>query len=369
MHTESSNEQNAVSSRGAAGYMQLMPSTFRQFGAAGKNVFDPATNIDTGAAYLQYLSTKYDGSLDKVLAGYNAGPGNVDKYGGVPPFRETRNFVASVKRHYEGLRSSSASASGSTSRPTPGPVTTSNQSAVSASLSASVQTVSPAQTVASAQTPATMQSSGVKSAEVQASAVEGAPGAAINQWRAVAASKPESVSRLTGTGRSKIESRPTTKLAAADPSQPQIKFASTTNPEPSHASSVELHLPVQGRISSPFGARRPHGRHQGVDIAAPRGTPIEASAAGQVVFSGWSRGYGKTVLIEHPNGVYTRYAHADHLMVTPGETVESGQQVATVGSTGRATGPHVHFEVIQDGHHVNPLRMSNYASASYARAR
>ena len=122
------------------------------------------------------------------------------------------------------------------------------------------------------------------------------------------------------------------------------------------ASSVDLQLPVQGRISSAFGVARRHGSHKGVDIAAARGTPIEASAAGEVVFSGWKQGYGKTVLIKHQEGTYTRYAHADKLMVARGDTVQMGQQVATVGATGHATGPHLHFEIMQGNRPVNPLR-------------
>lgn len=123
---------------------------------------------------------------------------------------------------------------------------------------------------------------------------------------------------------------------------------------------IELQLPVTGRITSQFGTRRDpiHGHrrfHRGLDIAAPRGTPIEAAAEGTVVFAGRQRGYGNTVIIEHADGRRTRYAHAQTLQVQAGETVEAGQEIATVGSTGRATGPHVHFEVIEDGKRVNPL--------------
>ena len=123
---------------------------------------------------------------------------------------------------------------------------------------------------------------------------------------------------------------------------------------------IELQLPVTGRITSQFGTRRDpiHGHrrfHRGLDIAAPRGTPIEAAAEGTVVFAGRQRGYGNMVIIEHADGRRTRYAHAQTLQVQAGETVEAGQEIATVGSTGRATGPHVHFEVIEDGKRVNPL--------------
>jgi murein DD-endopeptidase MepM/ murein hydrolase activator NlpD len=123
-----------------------------------------------------------------------------------------------------------------------------------------------------------------------------------------------------------------------------------------------LNLPVNGRITSKFGPRRDpvhggHRHHRGIDIAAPRGTPIEAAATGTVVFAGRQRGYGKTVIVELPDGRHTRYAHADKLMVSAGDEVRAGQVIATVGSTGRATGPHLHFEVTENGRAVNPLQV------------
>jgi murein DD-endopeptidase MepM/ murein hydrolase activator NlpD len=121
-------------------------------------------------------------------------------------------------------------------------------------------------------------------------------------------------------------------------------------------------MPLQnGRISSNFGARRDpiNGRqrqHNGIDIAAPRGTPIDAAGDGTVVFAGWQRGYGNTVIVEHADGRRTRYGHAEKLFVQPGETVEAGQVIAAVGSTGRSTGPHLHFEVIEADRRIDPLR-------------
>jgi flagellar protein FlgJ len=120
-----------------------------------------------------------------------------------------------------------------------------------------------------------------------------------------------------------------------------------------------MQLPVNGRISSDFGARRDpiHGQHRahhGVDIAAPRGTPIEAAAPGVVIFAGSQGGYGRTVVIEHADGRRTRYAHAERLLVAEGEMVGAGQTIATVGASGRATGPHLHFEVIENGAAVDP---------------
>lgn len=119
-------------------------------------------------------------------------------------------------------------------------------------------------------------------------------------------------------------------------------------------------LPVTGqRISSGFGKRRDPfthrwARHSGIDIPAPRGTPIMASAGGKVVFAGYRQAYGNTVEIDHGNGLATRYAHASKLKVRHGDLVLPGQAIATVGSTGRSTGPHLHFEVLRNGVAVEP---------------
>ncbi|MBA3438771.1 MAG: peptidoglycan DD-metalloendopeptidase family protein [Pyrinomonadaceae bacterium] len=123
---------------------------------------------------------------------------------------------------------------------------------------------------------------------------------------------------------------------------------------------ISMQLPVQGRITSQFGTRRDplngsHKHHQGMDIAAPLGTPIGAAATGTVIFAGRQGGYGNTVVIEHADGKRTRYAHAQQLYVTPGDHVRGGQTIATVGSTGRSTGPHLHFEVLENNQHIDPL--------------
>jgi len=109
-------------------------------------------------------------------------------------------------------------------------------------------------------------------------------------------------------------------------------------------------LPVNGVISSPQGWRHDpiNGEtryHAGTDIAAPAGTPIHAVAAGKVIESGVKSGYGNNVVIETEDGRQMLYAHNNRNFVQVGDQVSSGQQIAEVGSTGRATGPHVHFEV------------------------
>jgi murein DD-endopeptidase MepM/ murein hydrolase activator NlpD len=116
-----------------------------------------------------------------------------------------------------------------------------------------------------------------------------------------------------------------------------------------------------GYISSPFGWRIDPftGRqefHEGIDFAAPMGTPIHAVAAGIITWAGPRDGYGNLVQIDHGDGYSTRYGHASKILVHVGETVQRGDVIALVGSTGRSTGPHVHFEVLKNGLEINPAR-------------
>ncbi|HEV3428559.1 MAG TPA: M23 family metallopeptidase [Paraburkholderia sp.] len=114
-----------------------------------------------------------------------------------------------------------------------------------------------------------------------------------------------------------------------------------------------------GRLGSPFGNRidpftQRLSFHPGLDIVAPTGTPILAAAGGRVIFAGPKAGYGNCVEIDHGNGFATRYGHASKIDVQVGQIVLPGDHIADVGSTGRSTGPHLHFEVIVKGTQVNP---------------
>lgn len=119
---------------------------------------------------------------------------------------------------------------------------------------------------------------------------------------------------------------------------------------------IALAKPVSGTISSRFGsvASIRGGAHTGLDIASPRGTAIKASAAGVVSFAGWKGSYGKMVAISHGNGVQTYYAHCSSINVKVGQKISQGQVIASVGSTGNSTGPHLHLEVRINGVAQNP---------------
>jgi murein DD-endopeptidase MepM/ murein hydrolase activator NlpD len=118
--------------------------------------------------------------------------------------------------------------------------------------------------------------------------------------------------------------------------------------------------PADGPVTSRFGMRHHPilGRsrmHNGVDIGAGYGSSIYAAATGEVIFSGYMRGYGNTVVIDHGGGISTLYGHCSALLVNDGQTVSKGQIIARVGSTGMSTGPHLHWEVRRNGSPVNPL--------------
>jgi murein DD-endopeptidase MepM/ murein hydrolase activator NlpD len=113
-------------------------------------------------------------------------------------------------------------------------------------------------------------------------------------------------------------------------------------------------------VSSPFGFRwgRPH---QGIDLAAPVGTPIQSAENGKVVYSSWKQGYGNFVVVDHGHGFETHYAHCSKILVHLGQSVKKGQLIARVGNTGNSTGPHLHFEVVANGVHRNPIKFLNHS--------
>jgi murein DD-endopeptidase MepM/ murein hydrolase activator NlpD len=130
--------------------------------------------------------------------------------------------------------------------------------------------------------------------------------------------------------------------------------------------------PVDGKLEAGFGGRRnPFGGpgyefHSGQDIEAPWGAPVVAGASGQVMFVGWQNGYGQLVVVDHGGGLTTRYGHLSQIYVELGQTVQRAQLLGKVGSTGRSTGPHLHYEVRINDQPVNPrqyLLLNNNSTA------
>jgi murein DD-endopeptidase MepM/ murein hydrolase activator NlpD len=118
-------------------------------------------------------------------------------------------------------------------------------------------------------------------------------------------------------------------------------------------SAAGLIWPLRGRVTSGYGYR--WGRmHQGIDIAAPTGTPIHAAKAGRVIYAGGMNGYGNVVIVDHGGGFSTLYAHQSRLGSSKGQLVDQGQVIGYVGSTGHSTGPHCHFETRFNGSPRNP---------------
>lgn len=125
-------------------------------------------------------------------------------------------------------------------------------------------------------------------------------------------------------------------------------------------SSTPTIAPVIGVITDGFGNRRDpftglRAYHDGLDLSARRGTPIVAPADGVVVFAGRKGGMGRMIRVSHGFGFQTVYGHLDSIQVEPGQDVRRGEEIGTVGNTGRSTGPHLHYEVVKDGRAVNPL--------------
>ena len=117
--------------------------------------------------------------------------------------------------------------------------------------------------------------------------------------------------------------------------------------------------PGQTRITSNYGSRihpitRLQSFHTGLDIAAPQGHNLVATANGRVIFAGWRGAYGNTIILDHGGGMATLYAHLSSISVRVGDNVRANQTIGRIGSTGWSTGPHLHIEVLLNGNHTNP---------------
>lgn len=150
----------------------------------------------------------------------------------------------------------------------------------------------------------------------------------------------------------KVIKPPVSQVVMKGPSRTPVNVAYSLSR--GSGSTSGLAWPMRGSINSYYGSRR-GSFHTGLDIGGDVGEPYTAAASGTIIAAEWSGGYGNMILIDHGNGVTTRYAHSSRLLVSVGQHVSSGQTIGLVGTTGNSTGPHLHFEVILNGDTVNPL--------------
>lgn len=141
----------------------------------------------------------------------------------------------------------------------------------------------------------------------------------------------------------------TTVLGALPPSS-----ARSTPPPRPVARAGTLEWPLRGVLYARFG-RKGKTPHDGIDLSAPAGTPVKTAGEGTVLFAGPQQGYGLLVIVEHAHGLVSVYAHNRDLRVRTGQALREGQVLATVGESGKTSGPHLHFEVRQDGEPIDPL--------------
>lgn len=139
------------------------------------------------------------------------------------------------------------------------------------------------------------------------------------------------------------------------------RILSNLSKQKSLLSSIPAISPVNGWVTSGFGYRTSpftgkRTMHKGIDVASPIGSPIYSPANGVVIFTGSKAGFGNFIMIAHGYGIVSRYGHNAQNMVQPGQRVKRGEQIATVGMSGRTTGPHLHYEVLVNGRHVNPKK-------------
>ncbi len=169
-------------------------------------------------------------------------------------------------------------------------------------------------------------------------------------------------------GRAAGASQIASAIRARIPSATSLRTHGVATMSAGAMTSAATVVPVAGEVSSPFGMRSDPFTgeprfHAGVDVAAPRGSEIRAVADGEVVFSGWRPGgEGRVVDIRHADGLVTSYAHAERTLVRAGQHVVAGEVLATVGSSGRSSGPHLHFAAARDGQAIDPSALLGHGA-------
>ncbi len=188
----------------------------------------------------------------------------------------------------------------------------------------------------------------------------------INEPERPTAKMPGSESELAPTVKESIEQYNFLKAANYSGIYHQYAYQWQSHTQPSL-------WPVNGVLSSSFGGRSDPfsgegAFHTGIDLVAPIGTPVHATADGVVTTAAWSGAYGKLIIIDHGNGLDTYYGHLSQFLIVPGQEVRRGEVIALSGATGRATGPHMHYEVRLHGTPVNPYKYLASSSHVFQRS-
>lgn len=176
----------------------------------------------------------------------------------------------------------------------------------------------------------------------------------VQEDGATSAMPPTTRANRATQSSSRGEGRPL--QTSADPTQTSRYLVADERSDYYDPDFLPNRLPVEGYLTTRFqkGGWFEGRSHYGIDIAATRGTPIRAAGQGVVLLADWTPDFGNVVIISHGNGFYTYYAHALRLLVTQGTKVRRGQQIALLGSSGRSSAPHLHFEIWRDGVPIDP---------------
>lgn len=319
---ESGFNPNVISSAGARGIMQLMPANCAEAGLdPNGDCLDPAKNIEAGAKEISRYLQDQNGNLVLALASYNAGEGNVKRYGGVPPFAETQQYVKNVPLLYQQFKKG---------------ITGGDLTEVRKNVTSIAEKLDHLRTLHEKSVQEKNPTTCMVYVEEQGGKY-GALSCAIyslhDSWDYM----------------KRVESLASQIAGGADNAE-VMKLTYTGG---------KLSWPTEGRISAPFGEVRPGHIHKGIDIAAPLGTPIYAAADGIVTKSKADPGgFGWYVEITHGNGLVTWYGHVypQDVVVKVGQQVKAGQLIAKVGDNGHSTGAHLHFEVHVDGVAKDPMQ-------------
>lgn len=304
--------------------MQEMPENCREAGFDLKSCMIPENNIMAGAREISQYLHDFNGNLTLALAAYNAGEGSVLRFHGVPPYKETEDYVRIVPQFYKQFQASGKPIENLNTVREKIDELARNLNTLRQQHELSVKNGTP--------TPCMAQ---LQNKKPVGAGAYGALSCAIYSmkpdWSVVA----------------EIESKAAT-LLSSDGSDGMVYKGG------------KFPWPTKGQLTGFFGENRGNHIHQGVDIAAPSGTPIYAVADGVVTVSKADpNGFGWFITIDHGGGISTLYGHMypNTVTVQVGQRVSKGQMIARIGDNGHSTGAHLHFEVHQDGKPVDPLQL------------